>query len=117
MSFKNYQNTTNHSDRDINKRFNQVAFNQNFEENNNKLLLSDEKQQNISNEAKPIQTDIYPHNESIDKNVMNTKNFIFKILNQSNNLFNNISDYFYSGIISLLIGIILLLLLNLFNIS
>jgi hypothetical protein len=121
MSFKNYQNTTNYSDRDISKRFNQVEFNKKFEENNN-LLNSQQSNLQSSlqssllqeNKDKIISID-YPHNDSINNNLIKMKNFIFKILNQRNDLFNDISDYFYSGLLLILIGVIILLCMNIFN--
>ena len=116
MSFKNYQNTTNYSDRDITKRFNQVEFNKKFEENNKQLEENNNLQNSIlqENKDKIIPID-YPHNDSINNNLIKMKNFIFKILNQRNDLFNNISDYFYSGLLLILIGIIILLCMNIFN--
>lgn len=117
MSFKNYQNTTNYSDRDITKRFNQVEFNKKFEENNNLLINQQSNLQNSllqENKDKIIPID-YPHNDSINNNLIKMKNFIFKLLNQRSDTFNDISDYLYSGILLILIGIIILFLMNIFN--
>ena len=109
MSFKNTQNTTNYYDRDISKKFDLVAFNKTFEEND---YVLNNRIKNLEMSPKDNITEEKTHELSIGKTVSNIKNLLFKILNEQNiNLiYEDISNKYYFGIFCITLGMIILLL-------
>jgi hypothetical protein len=130
MSFKNLQNTTNKSDRNIDERFDLKKFNQTFEKNDLKLnkLFSEPEPDSTEllpepNSTKilpePNSTKILPHQKSIEYNLINIYKLILKIFNLLINfknpipyIFSTYDNQFAFSILLIGISIIIILLLN-----
>lgn len=113
--------TTNKSNRDINKQFDQKNFNKNFEDNEEKKEIENElnKSDDMFQQHQIIDTKL-PHKKPIEDVIINIREMFYKILemlidkqNPIPYIFSSPDRHFSFAILLIVIGALLLLFSNL----